>query len=75
MGNRIVYQYEATYPYALIKEYPNTREAADAVSCSVKEIYESCLGRADLAGGYDWLLESCQHKKNPVEQYGACRST
>ena len=73
MGKQTVYQYEPRYPYALINKYSTTIEAAEAVSCDVKELYECCLGRLDLAGGYDWMLESNQHKKESMEQYGTHR--
>ena len=70
MGKHEVYQYEATYPYAVINKYPSAVEAAKAVSIEPEEVYDCCMSRVDLAGGYDWMLESVTYKKEPIEQYG-----
>ena len=69
-GNQKVYQFEATYPYAYVNEYDSTIEAAKAVSVEPREVYDCCMSRTDLAGGYDWSLKSSMQKKDPIEQYG-----
>ena len=65
-----VYQFEATYPYAYVNEYDSTIEAAKAISVEPREVYDCCMSRTDLAGGYDWSLESTMNKKKPLEQVG-----
>lgn len=65
-----VYQFEATYPYAYVNEYDSTIEAAKAVSVEPREVYDCCMSRTDLAGGYDWILKSSMQKKKPLEQVG-----
>ena len=69
-GKQKVYQFEAAYPYACINEYPSTVEAAEAISMGVSDVYDCCMSKKDLAGGYDWMLESVTYKKEPIEQYG-----
>ena len=69
-GKQKVYQFEAAYPYAYVNEYPSTVEAAEAISMEARDVYDSCMSKKDLAGGYDWLLESVTFKKDQIEQYG-----
>ena len=69
-GAKRVYQFEATYPYAYINEYPSTVEAARAISKKSTDVFNCCMSRTDLAGGYDWMIETNTLKKMPLEQYG-----
>ena len=75
IGNQRVYQYEASYPYALLATHPTTIEASEAAGCEKVDVYNCCMSRLDTAGGFDWTLEKNQSKKKPLEQYGACRYT